>query len=138
MRSLRIAKLGRSQAALYGNKGIPCLPLCYMYNVHITELRFEWDVKKAKANVKRHGVSFEEARTVFYDENAFQFYDPDHSEEGDRFILLGLSSCFKIPQLARYGVINRLEMLIYSCVNCALSPTKTYCKRDAPPAIGPS
>lgn len=55
------------------------------------ELRFVWDEKKDKANVKRHGVSFEEARTVFYDESAIQFYDPDHSEEEDRFILLGLS-----------------------------------------------
>jgi len=55
------------------------------------QLRFEWDEEKAEANVRKHGVSFEEARTVFYDENAIQFYDPDHSEEEDRFILLGLS-----------------------------------------------
>ena len=55
------------------------------------EIRFEWDQKKEKANVKRHGVSFEEARTAFYDERAIQFYDPDHSDEEDRFILLGLS-----------------------------------------------
>ena len=55
------------------------------------QLRIEWDEKKAKANVRKHGVSFEEARTVFYDENAIQFYDPDHSEDADRFILLGLS-----------------------------------------------
>jgi uncharacterized DUF497 family protein len=61
------------------------------------ELRFEWDDKKSKANEKKHGVSFEEARTVFYDENAIQFYDPDHSEEEDRFILLGLS--FKLQVL---------------------------------------
>jgi len=55
------------------------------------ELSFEWDAKKASSNENKHGVSFEEARTVFYDENAIQFYDPDHSEEEDRFILLGLS-----------------------------------------------
>ena len=55
------------------------------------ELRFEWDEKKDKANQRKHDVSFEEARTVFYDENAIQFYDPDHSDEEDRFILLGLS-----------------------------------------------
>lgn len=57
----------------------------------MNELRFEWDQKKEKANVKQHGVSFHEACTVFYDENAIQFYDPDHSDEEDRFILLGLS-----------------------------------------------
>ncbi len=55
------------------------------------ELRFEWDDRKEKANFKKHGVSFEEARTVFFDENAIQFFDPDHSENEDRFILLGLS-----------------------------------------------
>lgn len=55
------------------------------------EIRFEWDRRKERANIKKHGVSFEEARTAFYDENAIQFYDPDHSDEEDRFILLGLS-----------------------------------------------
>jgi uncharacterized DUF497 family protein len=55
------------------------------------ELRFEWDPEKATANVAKHGVSFEEARTAFYDEDATQFFDPDHSGEEDRFILLGLS-----------------------------------------------
>ena len=55
------------------------------------ELCFEWDKKKEKANAKKHGVSFEEACSTFYDENAIQFYDPDHSDDEDRFILLGLS-----------------------------------------------
>ena len=53
-------------------------------------LVFEWDKKKEEANIKKHGVSFEAARTAFYDEYAIQFFDPDHSEE-DRFILLGVS-----------------------------------------------
>lgn len=55
------------------------------------QLEFEWDKKKERANVKKHGVSFEEARSAFFDENAIQFYDPDHSEEEERFVLLGLS-----------------------------------------------
>ena len=54
-------------------------------------LIFEWDNKKNKANIKKHGISFDEARTCFYDEFAIQFYDPDHSEDEDRFILLGNS-----------------------------------------------
>ena len=54
-------------------------------------LVFEWDQKKERANVKKHGVSFEEARTSFYDEHAIVFLDPDHSEDEDRFILLGTS-----------------------------------------------
>ena len=52
---------------------------------------FEWDKKKEKANIKKHGISFDEARSVFFDEYAIQFYDPDHSDEEDRFILLGFS-----------------------------------------------
>jgi len=60
------------------------------------ELRFEWDKRKEKANVKKHGVSFDEARSVFYDENAMQFYDPDHSENEDRFILLGINFKLRI------------------------------------------
>jgi len=55
------------------------------------DLRFEWDEKKNKANRKKHGVEFEEARTAFYDENAIEFFDPDHSGSEERFILLGLS-----------------------------------------------
>ena len=66
-------------------------PSIYKYNVHMKTLEFEWDRKKETANVKKHGVSFKEAQTAFYDEGAIQFYDPDHSDEEDRFILLGLS-----------------------------------------------
>ena len=61
------------------------------------ELQFEWDKRKEKANVRKHGISFEEARSAFYDENAIQFFDPDHSGEEDRFILLGIS--FKLRVL---------------------------------------
>ena len=54
-------------------------------------IKFEWDPRKDRANQKKHGVSFEEAQSVFFDENAVQFYDEDHSEREDRFIMLGLS-----------------------------------------------
>lgn len=56
------------------------------------ELRFEWDQNKAKTNIEKHGISFEEAATVFDDEQAILFDDPDHSQEEDRSILLGFSS----------------------------------------------
>ncbi len=62
----------------------------------MSELRFEWDKRKEKANIKKHGGSFNEARAVFYDENAMQFFDPDHSENEDRFILLGISFKLRI------------------------------------------
>ena len=59
-------------------------------------LRFTWDKSKSKANQKKHGISFEEAQTVFFDENAIEYFDPDHSESEDRFLLLGLSSSLRI------------------------------------------
>lgn len=62
----------------------------------MTNLRFAWDPEKAKANLIKHGVSFEEAQTVFYDENAVQFYDDEHSDWEDRFLLLGLSSKLRL------------------------------------------
>lgn len=57
----------------------------------MADLRIDWDPRKAAANKKKHGVSFEEAATAFSDENGRLIPDPDHSEDEDRFILLGLS-----------------------------------------------
>ena len=59
-------------------------------------LEFEWDPKKAAANLKRHRVSFEEARTVFLDEKAKLIDDPDHSSDEDRFVLLGISGLLRV------------------------------------------
>ena len=67
-----------------------------MYTVHMTSLRFEWEPKKASANLKKHGVSFEEAKSVFYDESAKLISDPDHSEDEDRFILLGVGHSLRV------------------------------------------
>lgn len=52
---------------------------------------YEWDPKKAKANLRKHGVAFEEAATVFLDPLAVTFPDPDHSDEEDREITIGLT-----------------------------------------------
>jgi len=60
------------------------------------QIRFEWDEKKNRENQRKHGVSFEEAETVFFDDNAIQYYDPDHSRDEDRFIMLGLSLKLRI------------------------------------------
>jgi hypothetical protein len=57
----------------------------------MNEVRFEWDEAKNRENRRKHGVSFEEAQTVFLDENAVRFFDPDHSEDEDRFLMLGIS-----------------------------------------------
>ncbi len=55
------------------------------------EIKFEWDENKNDINKKKHRISFEEAKTVFYDENALVINDPEHSQEEDRFIILGVS-----------------------------------------------
>ena len=62
----------------------------------MNSLRFEWDSQKAIINAKKHGVSFEEAKSVFSDDNGKLIADPDHSEDEDRFVLLGLSSTLRM------------------------------------------
>ena len=58
----------------------------------MNNIRFEWDENKNRANQRKHKVSFDEAKTVFYDENARLIPDPDHSENEERFIIMGVSS----------------------------------------------
>ncbi|MCH1449973.1 MAG: BrnT family toxin [Litoricolaceae bacterium] len=73
------------------------MPIGIMRNYTVVmAVQFEWDPKKASSNEIKHGVAFEEARTVFFDENAKLIDDPDHSENEDRFILLGLSSALRV------------------------------------------
>jgi uncharacterized protein len=60
------------------------------------DLVFEWDERKTRANRAKHGVSFEEARSAFLDENARVVPDPEHSEDEERFVLLGLSTSLRV------------------------------------------
>jgi len=76
----------------------------------MAELLFEWDEKKSVSNKKKHGISFEEAQTVFIDENALLIYDPDHSVEEDRFVLLGMS--FKLRLLIVCNCYRKTENII--------------------------
>ena len=62
----------------------------------MNSIKFEWEASKAASNVEKHGITFEEARTVFFDERARLINDPDHSESEDRFILLGFSSSLRV------------------------------------------
>ena len=74
------------------------------------KLGFSWDETREAANIKKHGVSFKEARSVFHDENARQFFDPDHSDDEDRFILLGMS--IKLRTLVVCHCFRESETLI--------------------------
>ncbi len=60
------------------------------------DLQFQWDQAKAAANARKHGVTFEEAQTVFFDDLALLIDDPDHSDAEARFVLLGLSASTRI------------------------------------------
>jgi uncharacterized DUF497 family protein len=60
------------------------------------KITFSWDDRKAQQNQKKHKVTFEEASMVFFDENAIEFFDPDHSTQEDRFLMLGISCRLRI------------------------------------------
>ena len=59
-------------------------------------IKFEWDENKNRTNQQKHGISFDEAKTVFYDENAILFDDPEHSREEERFLIIGVTTNEKI------------------------------------------
>ena len=59
-------------------------------------ISFSWDDRKNKANQKKHRVSFEEAQSVFFDDQAIEYYDPDHSESEERFLMLGVSNRVRV------------------------------------------
>ena len=86
---------------------------------------FEWDANKAKTNFEKHGVSFEEATTVFDDFDAVLFDDPDHSLEEDRFILLGMSSKANVLIVCHCARRNNTVIRIIS----ARKATKTECEQ---------
>ena len=90
------------------------------------DICFEWNGAKSKANIRKHGISFEEAMSVFFDEYALLIADPDHSETEDRFVLLGLSAklrlllvchCFEVDdnliRVISCRKANRKEMSLY-------------------------
>jgi uncharacterized protein len=64
--------------------------------IGVDELRFEWDETKSASNKRKHGISFEEAKSVFADEFGRLIADPDHSDREDRFVLLGMSARLRI------------------------------------------
>ena len=62
-----------------------------MYNRNMQKTQFSWDENKNALNIRKHGITFEEASAVFYDDFAIEFDDPDHSIEEERFLIIGYS-----------------------------------------------
>lgn len=97
----------------------------------MSELRFEWDPRKSRSNRQKHGVSFEEAQTVFFDEDALLIDDPDHSEDEARFVLLGFSS--KLRTLAVCHCYRKSDNVIriISARKADRSERALYAERNA-------
>ena len=92
----------------------------------MNDLKFQWDERKNAKNTKKHGVSFEEARTVFLDENALRFYDPDHSESEDRFIMLGMSYKLRVLVVCHCYIENDTIIRLISARKADKNESKDY------------
>lgn len=93
------------------------------------DLRFDWDKEKNRVNQKKHKVSFEEAVTVFSDENGLLIDDPDHSETEDRFILMGVSSSLRILVVCHCYRQKSENIRIISARKADRSERKMYFER---------
>ena len=95
----------------------------------MSDLRFEWDPRKAAQNLRKHGVSFSEAEPVFSDERALLVDDPDHSEEEERFLLLGLSAELRLLVVSHSYRSNELVIRIISAWKATRPERQQYTDR---------
>lgn len=89
-------------------------------------IKFSWDDNKAESNRIKHGVTFDEAKTVFYDDNALLIDDPDHSGDEERFIILGMSKEFKILVVCHCYRDSSKNIRIISARKATKSEKKEY------------
>ena len=92
----------------------------------MNDLRFEWDESKNLANQQKHQVSFEEAKSVFYDDNARLIHDPDHSENEDRYIIMGFSSFLRLLVVVHVYKGNEELIRIISARKATKNESKYY------------
>jgi hypothetical protein len=90
------------------------------------KIKFGWDARKAGENLKKHRVSFEEASTVFFDEKALEFFDPDHSKDEDRFLMLGISWRLRVLVVCYCLRQDGSEIRIISARKATKNEEKTY------------
>lgn len=89
-------------------------------------IKFEWDENKNVINQKKHRISFDEARTVFYDEEARVINDPEHSEEEERFVILGLSKKANLLVVCHCYRASETVIRIISARKATNTETKQY------------
>jgi len=92
------------------------------------DIRFEWDEAKSRENKRRHGVSFEEAQSVFLDDNAIRYYDPDHSPDEDRFLMLGISLKLRVLVVCHCYRVDDSVIRIISARKANKKETSSYWK----------
>ena len=92
------------------------------------DLRYEWDERKNRANQRKHGVAFEEARTAFLDENARRVSDPDHSVGEDRYILVGLSIRLRLLVVCHCYRESERVIRIFSARKADASERRDYAR----------
>ena len=92
-------------------------------------LRFEWDERKNIVNRRKHGVSFEEAQTAFFDENAIDYPDPDHSDKEDRFLLLGRSYQLRVLVICHCFRAKRDVIRLISARKATRKERRAYARR---------
>ncbi|HSR69810.1 MAG TPA: BrnT family toxin [Acidobacteriota bacterium] len=95
-------------------------------------LRFEWDEAKNESNRRKHGVSFEEARTVFFDEEAIEYPDPDHSDFESRFLMIGRSFRFRVLLVCHCFRESDSIIRIISARKATQKERKTFARRGKP------
>ena len=89
-------------------------------------LKFEWDENKNSINKKKHKISFEEAKTVFYDSEAIVIDDPDHSEDEERFLILGISQKVNLLVVCHCYRESDTTIRIISARKATSTETKQY------------
>ena len=89
-------------------------------------IKFEWDPEKAQSNLRKHGVSFEEARSIFYDEFAIQFDDNDEPVQEERFLMLGLSNDLRILMVCHCERSSGESIRIISARKATKKESKFY------------
>ena len=89
-------------------------------------MSFGWDRTKAESNLKKHKISFEEAQTVFSDPNARMIFDPEHSGDEDRFILLGISSGLRLLVVCHCYIEDDMVIRIISARKAYKNEQKQY------------
>jgi uncharacterized DUF497 family protein len=95
----------------------------------MTKIRFEWDPKKSASNKRKHGVSFEEASSVFSDENALLLSDSEHSDAEDRFVLLGISASLRVLVVCHCYRQSEQEIRIISARKATRNERTQYVQR---------